>query len=127
MEAERTSTIIEQTRAGLTVRLGEGARLVRLGPSTVLVADPDRGDTAELAAALPLNGGSLITCMCRGPAECRVVIRPQDRDKVEIACDPSECKNGCTRTIVDRFFDSPFIIQRMIGDLFAGEPLPDDE
>lgn len=121
MDEKRSRTVIEQTQDALTVRLGEGARLIRLGPSMVVVADPSDDD--DELAALALTGGTTIMCICSGRGECKVSTKQPFPDTIEIACDTAKCDKGCTRHTVDRLWDSPFI-SRVMSEAFAD---PDDE
>jgi hypothetical protein len=43
-----TTTMIQQTHEGVSIRLGPHTRIIRLGPATVVIAEPD--DDTKISA-----------------------------------------------------------------------------
>jgi hypothetical protein len=125
MDENRLGTAIEQTREGLTVRLGEGARLVRLGPSTVVVAEPDPEED-EAVAALAVKGETSISCVCTSNGDCKLILKRKGPSLVTIVCEGSPCRGtGCAKVTLDKLWDSG-VMSRVLGDLFTGD-ITDEE
>jgi hypothetical protein len=99
MPSDNGSRIIE-TRDEVLVQLGAGSRLVRLGRSAVLIAEPDLDP--QLGALGVANGGTEITCWCSGGGGgCALTITIVSEKTVRITCTPEEGCKGCTRKRLD--------------------------
>lgn len=91
----------EETDEGLLIHLAEGARLVRLGSSVVVLAEPFDDDTEGVSARLAMDGGTTFSCVCRGTGNCELVIKPRGDSLVHLVCVAKNC-GGCSRWIIDR-------------------------
>jgi hypothetical protein len=83
------------------IHLAAESRLLRVGPSMVIVAEPHEGGDGQ-SPSIMRSGGS-ISCVCPNSegGGCKIVITVDGPRTVTVRCVSDGCKAGCSRWIVD--------------------------
>jgi hypothetical protein len=101
---DRPTTRIEHDdEGGTVVHLGPETRVVRLGPSMVLVAENDgEGADPNVAEMQVLTGGTTIVCSCSKSGGCVVDIKSEGPGSVRISCESSNCTGSCSKVTIEK-------------------------
>lgn len=104
MSEYREVSRIEETHDGILVHLAENSRLVRLGPSIVVIAEPLQEDDKPRLTAM-MQAGTTISCVCgsvnQGDKKCQVQITTQGPSTISLKCVKDGCTEACTRFTTD--------------------------
>jgi hypothetical protein len=104
MSEYREVSRIEETHDGLVIHLAENSRLVRLGPSIVVIAEPLQENGKPTLTSM-MQAGTTISCVCgsvnEGSEKCQVQITTHGPSTVSIKCVKDGCSEACTRFTTD--------------------------